>query len=87
MKQMRRAVIDVGTNSIKLLVGDVADGIVTPVEERSEQTRLGAGFYEDHMLQAVPITRTKVRLGSVTANSPFASTDFTAATMSSDGAP
>jgi len=58
MKPTRRAVIDVGTNSIKLLVGDVVDGIVTPVEERSEQTRLGAGFYESHELQPVPISRT-----------------------------
>ena len=58
MKPKRRAVIDIGTNSIKLLVGDVSVGIVTPVEERSEQTRLGAGFYESHLLQSVPIART-----------------------------
>src|SRR6185503_16749499 len=58
MQPLRCAVIDVGTNSIKLLVGDVADGIVTPVEERSEQTRLGAGFYEARELQPGPIGRT-----------------------------
>jgi exopolyphosphatase/guanosine-5'-triphosphate,3'-diphosphate pyrophosphatase len=58
MNPVRRAVIDVGTNSIKLLVGEVADGIVRPVEERSEQTRLGAGFYETHELQPVPIAQT-----------------------------
>jgi len=58
MKPPRRAVIDIGTNSIKLLVGDVADGLVAPVEERSEQTRLGAGFYETHQLQAIPIAQT-----------------------------
>ena len=58
MNPVRRAVIDVGTNSIKLLVGEVADGIVSPVEERSEQTRLGAGFYETHELQPIPIART-----------------------------
>ena len=58
MKPPRRAVIDVGTNSIKLLVGDVVDGVVIPLEERSEQTRLGAGFYETHELQATPIART-----------------------------
>lgn len=58
MKPPRRAVIDIGTNSIKLLVGDVSDGLVTPVEELSEQTRLGAGFYATHQLQAVPIART-----------------------------
>lgn len=54
----RRAVIDIGTNSIKLLVGDVADGVVIPVEEVSEQTRLGAGFYETRILQPVTIGRT-----------------------------
>jgi exopolyphosphatase/guanosine-5'-triphosphate,3'-diphosphate pyrophosphatase len=58
MLMLRRAVIDVGTNSIKLLVGDVASGIVTPVEERSEQTRLGAGFYESSELQPGPIGQT-----------------------------
>jgi exopolyphosphatase/guanosine-5'-triphosphate,3'-diphosphate pyrophosphatase len=58
MKPTRRAVIDVGTNSIKLLVGDVSDGLVVPVDERSEQTRLGAGFYEQRLLQPVPIART-----------------------------
>ena len=58
MKPLRRAVIDVGTNSIKLLVGDVSGGIVIPVEERSEQTRLGAGFYETRVLQPNPIAHT-----------------------------
>lgn len=58
MEPVRRAVIDIGTNSIKLLVGDVADGLVIPVEEKSEQTRLGAGFYDTHVLQSAPIQRT-----------------------------
>src|SRR4051794_29500124 len=58
MTALRRAVIDIGTNSIKLLVGEVFDGIVRPLEERSEQTRLGAGFYDTHLLQPVPIART-----------------------------
>jgi len=54
----RRAVIDVGTNSVKLLVGDVAGGMVTPVSEMSRQTRLGAGFYETRRLQASAIALT-----------------------------
>lgn len=58
MRPTRRAVIDVGTNSVKLLAGEVLEGIVTPIDERSEQTRLGAGFYENHELQPVPIART-----------------------------
>jgi exopolyphosphatase/guanosine-5'-triphosphate,3'-diphosphate pyrophosphatase len=54
----RRAVIDVGTNSVKLLVADVAEGEVRPVLEESEQTRLGAGFYETHRLQPQAIAGT-----------------------------
>jgi exopolyphosphatase/guanosine-5'-triphosphate,3'-diphosphate pyrophosphatase len=37
------AVIDVGTNSARLLVADVAGGKVSPVERRSTVTRLGRG--------------------------------------------
>jgi exopolyphosphatase/guanosine-5'-triphosphate,3'-diphosphate pyrophosphatase len=48
---VRRAVIDVGTNSIKLLVADVAGCDVQPVHEESRQTRLGQGFYETCRLQ------------------------------------
>ena len=51
MQPTRRAVIDVGTNSIKLLVADVAGRDVQPVHEESRQTRLGKGFYETHQLQ------------------------------------
>lgn len=39
----RVAVIDVGTNSARLLVADVAGGRVMPVERRSTVTRLGRG--------------------------------------------
>jgi exopolyphosphatase/guanosine-5'-triphosphate,3'-diphosphate pyrophosphatase len=55
MQEIRRAVIDVGTNSIKLLVADVAGRDVQPVYEESQQTRLGQGFYETHRLQMEPI--------------------------------
>jgi exopolyphosphatase/guanosine-5'-triphosphate,3'-diphosphate pyrophosphatase len=54
----RRAVIDIGTNSVKLLVGDVAGGTVTPVLEVSKQTRLGAGFYLTRRLQRPAIALT-----------------------------
>ena len=39
----RVAVIDVGTNSRRLLVADVEDGKVSPLERRSTVTRLGRG--------------------------------------------
>jgi exopolyphosphatase/guanosine-5'-triphosphate,3'-diphosphate pyrophosphatase len=51
MGTVRRAVIDVGTNSIKLLVADVSGRDVQPVHEESRQTRLGRGFYESRRLQ------------------------------------
>ena len=43
MASKRVAAIDVGTNSARLLVADVADGRVAPVERRSTVTRLGRG--------------------------------------------
>lgn len=53
-----RAVIDVGTNSVKLLVGQVSGGAVQPLVERSEQTRLGEGFFADRLLRPDAIRRT-----------------------------
>lgn len=58
MPSARRAVIDIGTNSIKLLVADVRGHEVQPFLEDSKQTRLGRGFYETHRLQADAIERT-----------------------------
>lgn len=58
MSHARRAVIDVGTNSVKLLVADINGHDVRPVCEESKQTRLGEGFYETHRLQSEPIAKT-----------------------------
>jgi exopolyphosphatase/guanosine-5'-triphosphate,3'-diphosphate pyrophosphatase len=58
MESVRRAVIDVGTNSIKLLVADVRERRVQPVHEESRQTRLGKGFYETRRLQPESIAHT-----------------------------
>jgi exopolyphosphatase / guanosine-5'-triphosphate,3'-diphosphate pyrophosphatase len=58
MESIRRAVIDVGTNSVKLLVADVGAREVLPVWEGSKQTRLGKSFYETHRLQPEPMLRT-----------------------------
>ena len=55
---IRRAVIDVGTNSIKLLVADVTGPAVIPISEHSKQTRLGHGFFETHLLHADAIAAT-----------------------------
>jgi exopolyphosphatase / guanosine-5'-triphosphate,3'-diphosphate pyrophosphatase len=41
---LRRAVVDIGTNSTRLFIADVADGkVLDVVERRTEITRLGAG--------------------------------------------
>lgn len=58
MSFTRRAIIDVGTNSTKLLVADIQGRDVQPVCEDSKQTRLGRGFYETHRLQPEPIAKT-----------------------------
>src|SRR5436190_1145900 len=63
-----RAVIDVGTNSVKLLVADVANGVVEPLFEGSEQTRLGAGFYETHRLRPDAIHKTALAVRAFVEN-------------------
>jgi exopolyphosphatase/guanosine-5'-triphosphate,3'-diphosphate pyrophosphatase len=59
-----RAVIDVGTNSVKLLVAEVVDGQVIPVLEKSDQTRLGHGFYETRRLLPETIAQTAGAVGT-----------------------
>ncbi len=63
MDSVRRAVIDVGTNSVKLLVADVAGDDVQPVWEESKQTRLGRGFYDTHRLQPAAVAATAKAVG------------------------
>jgi exopolyphosphatase / guanosine-5'-triphosphate,3'-diphosphate pyrophosphatase len=58
MNPARRAVIDVGTNSVKLLIADVEGDAVHPVLEESRQTRLGKNFYDTHRLQPDAIAQT-----------------------------
>lgn len=65
----RRAVIDIGTNSVKVLVGDVKDGFITPVHEDSKQTRLGAGLYTEHRLQPEAIAKTAAAVANYAAES------------------
>jgi exopolyphosphatase/guanosine-5'-triphosphate,3'-diphosphate pyrophosphatase len=67
MNLSRRAVIDVGTNSVKLLVADVTGGQVVPVHEEGRQTRLGRGFYESGRLQPEPIRDTAVAVADFAA--------------------
>jgi exopolyphosphatase / guanosine-5'-triphosphate,3'-diphosphate pyrophosphatase len=60
----RRAVIDIGTNSVKLLVADVNGRNVAPLIETSEQTRLGKDFYQTHRLQPEAISKTAMAVAS-----------------------
>jgi len=58
MSFIRRAVIDIGTNSVKLLVAEVSGRNVKPLWEDSKQTRLGEGFYDTQQLQPKPVKKT-----------------------------
>jgi len=55
----RYAVVDVGTNSVKLHVGErAADGSWRTIVDRAEVTRLGEGLDADRRLGGEPIART-----------------------------
>ena len=56
--QNRRAVIDVGSNSVKLLIAEVVKGVVTPLVHEGEQTRLGRGVFETGQLAPEAIADT-----------------------------
>lgn len=66
MSAVRRAVIDIGTNSVKLLVADVLGHDIRPICEESKQTRLGQGFYETHRLLPEAIANTAQAVANFT---------------------
>lgn len=55
----RVAAVDIGTNTTRLLVADVADGAVHELLRRAEITRLGEGVDERRRLLPVPIARVR----------------------------
>jgi exopolyphosphatase / guanosine-5'-triphosphate,3'-diphosphate pyrophosphatase len=59
LRAMRVAVVDLGTNSTRLLVADVDDGRVAEVSRRTEITRLGEGVDERRKLLPLPIARVR----------------------------
>jgi exopolyphosphatase/guanosine-5'-triphosphate,3'-diphosphate pyrophosphatase len=65
----RHAVIDVGTNSVKLLVAEVSSRGVNPLFETSCQTRLGSGSYESRRLSEAAIARTVRAIAGFVAES------------------
>ncbi len=64
--QERRAVIDVGTNSVKLLVAEVGC-TAKPVLKLSRQTRLGEGAFRSRRLQQDAIARTAAAVAEFAA--------------------
>ncbi len=58
MKSERKAVIDIGTNSVKLLVAEVCGQSVRPLHSLSEVTRLGQGAHASRRLHPEAIART-----------------------------
>jgi exopolyphosphatase/guanosine-5'-triphosphate,3'-diphosphate pyrophosphatase len=68
MNPERRAVVDVGTNSVKLLVAEVVGQQVLPLLEESRQTRLGQGFYETQVLDPARIAETAQAVAAFVAN-------------------
>src|SRR5215218_1513417 len=61
---MRVAVVDMGTNSTRLLVADVEDGRVQELERRSTVTRLGRGVDTSGQLAAEAIEDVCETVGS-----------------------
>jgi len=59
---VRVAAIDCGTNSVRLLIADVADGRLTDVSRRMEIVRLGEGVDRTGRLATEAIGRTRTAL-------------------------
>ncbi|MEI8314196.1 MAG: Ppx/GppA family phosphatase [Verrucomicrobiota bacterium] len=80
---MRRAVIDIGTNTVKLLVADIRDGQVFPVVSKDLTTRLGEGVDATRQLSPAAIARTVAAItGYVADAQELAVADLTAFTTS-----
>ncbi len=62
--RMRVGVVDLGTNSSRLLVADVVDGRVDEVARRTIITRLGEGVDERRKLLPLPIARVRNALSA-----------------------
>ncbi|MHA7263651.1 Ppx/GppA phosphatase family protein [Arthrobacter sp. TMN-37] len=55
---MRTAAVDCGTNSIRLLIADIEDGVLTDVERRMKVVRLGEGVDATGRLSEAALART-----------------------------
>jgi exopolyphosphatase/guanosine-5'-triphosphate,3'-diphosphate pyrophosphatase len=66
-QDLRRAVIDVGTNSVKFHIGQrSAPGVWTTVVDRADVTRLGEGIEQTGAIAAEAMERTATAIASMT---------------------
>ena len=79
---MRRAVIDIGTNTVKLLVADVRDGQVFTVAAKDKTTRLGEGVDATRQLKPTAIARTVAAIVNYVAEARELKASLTAFTTS-----
>ena len=63
MEPLRLAAIDIGTNTIKLLVAAVEHGALTALHEDSRTTRLGEGVAKTKRLTGEALERTAEEVG------------------------
>lgn len=61
---VRVAAVDVGTNSVRLLVADATGGVVAEIERTLAITRLGEGVDATRRLQPAPLARTVARIAA-----------------------
>lgn len=54
---VRKAVIDMGTNSTRLAVAELADGVFQMIYTEVAETRLGEGMGDERIIRAVPLAR------------------------------
>lgn len=54
---MRKAVIDMGTNSTRLAIGEMVEGQLQIVYTQVAETRLGEGMGEERIIRPVPLAR------------------------------
>jgi exopolyphosphatase/guanosine-5'-triphosphate,3'-diphosphate pyrophosphatase len=64
---MRVGVVDIGTNSTRLLIADVKDGAIDEIARRSEVTRLGEGVDASGRLSEAAIARVLATLDAYRA--------------------
>jgi exopolyphosphatase/guanosine-5'-triphosphate,3'-diphosphate pyrophosphatase len=76
---MRRAIIDIGTNTVKLLVADVSRGQVVPITAKDRTTRLGEGVDDSRRLLPSAMARTVQAIQDYLAEArALGATDFRA---------